>query len=530
MRDHSGSLAAGLLTPYRSKPSVHSFLWQTPHIPFGNGVSIRCLYLISLGLFVLKPASAQERSDTRLILEQGVERQALERERELLRDEVRPPVTGRPVLTIDGKTFHVERTANALGQALYLSLQRQQWEDAQAFLTEYLALPDRDLLLVHYAQGALARVRGDLDQAQAEYRALLGLRPDFLPGRLELARVLFEDAQEREAEEAFSEILSSIDAGDPKTAGVRKTIEAYRSALEQRSGWNGTFSLGPTWTDNVNRTSASRTCLVSDSSGFCYYERALPDAIRASGLDFDASAQKRIPLAGHHGAYVRSLVYGKQYRDYGEYNETTLITQAGYSYRTARYQAALAPSFEMYQWGNDTLYGAWGLHGEWSYMLSPRSLIKLEGDYKDLRYRQELYAKNFDGSNRSVYATYFHEVGAGWTLFGGLDFVDSEAKEDTNAYLQKGVRLGASLQLPSGFIGTLFASYRHRDYGAYSPLFEARGEDDDQNYTLIVKAPRWQVAGFVPSITYRYNKVKSNVDWLYSYDRNDVSLKMEYTF
>ncbi|WP_446488208.1 surface lipoprotein assembly modifier [Enterobacter ludwigii] len=199
-------------------------------------------------------------------------------------------------------------------------------------------------------------------------------------------------------------------------------------------------------------------------------------------------------MAGHHGVYVRSLLYGKQYRDYGEYNEITLITKAGYSYKTARQQAALAPSFEVYEWGNDTLYGAWGFHGEWSDMLTPWSLIKLEGDDKDLRYRQELDAKNFDGSNRSVYATYFHGVGAGWTLFGGLDFVDSDAKEDTNAYLQKGVRLGASLQLPSGFIGTLFASYRHRDYGANSPLFEARREEDEQNYTLILKAPRWLVS------------------------------------
>lgn len=526
MRDHLDSY----VTIHRQSIPFNSSSWRAIQNPSGMQVVVLRLALIFAGLLTVMPVLGLERDDTRLILEQGVDRRAAERERELLKDEVRPSVIGRPVLIVDGKAYTVDRTANALGQALYLSLQRQQWDAAQSFLTEYLSLPDRDPLLVHYAQGSLARVRGDLGQAEAEYRALLRLRPDFLPGRLELARVLFEDAQERESEEMFSDILSAINASDPKTAGVRKTIEAYRNALKQRQSWTGSFSFGPIWTDNVNRTSASRTCLVSDSSGFCYYERALPEAIRASGVDFDASAQKRIPLQGHHGVYVRSLLYGKQYRDYGEYNETTLIAQAGYSYRAARHQVALAPSFEFYQWGNDTLYGAWGLHGEWSYMLSPRSLIKLEGDYKDLRYRQALYARNFDGSNRSVYATYFHEVGGGWTLFGGLDLVDSEAQEDTNAYLQKGVRLGASLQLTSGFVGTLFASYRHRDYGAYSPLLAARRDDNEQNYTLILKAPRWRMAGFVPVVTLRHNKVKSNVDWLYSYDRNDISLKLERTF
>lgn len=487
--------------------------------------------LLPLMFGVMPNASfaAQDRDDTRRFLEQNVERQAADRERELLKDEVSPPQGQRPTLTINGQSYKVERTASALGRALYLSLQYHQWSAAKQFLAEYLTLPDRDPLLVHYAQGTLARVHGQMKQAEAEFRTLLELRPGFLPGRLELARVLFEDGQEREAEENFSHILSSIDASDPKTAGVRKTIETYRDALRQRQAWTGSFSFGPSWSDNVNRTSASRTCLLADNTGFCYYERTLPKAIRASGTDFDVSLQKRIPLRGHHGLYTRSLLYGTQYRQHGDYNETTFTTQAGYSYRDDRQQISLGPSFEYYEWGNDGLYGAWGLHGEWSYTLSPASLVKLEGDYKDLHYRRELYARNFNGAQHSLYATYFRDVGAGWTLFGGVDFVDSDARAEANSYQQKGMRAGASVRV-AGFQGTLFAAYRMRDYDIYSPLLEARRKDEEQNYTFVLKAERWQVAGFVPSLTYRYNKVKSNVDWLYSYDRNDVSLKMEYTF
>ncbi|UXS01848.1 surface lipoprotein assembly modifier [Agrobacterium tumefaciens] len=495
----------------------------------GGQLLIRGILPVVFGVVSFASVAAQDRDDTRRLLEQNVERQATDRERELLKDEVSPPQGQRPTLTINGQSYQVERTASALGQALYLSLQYHQWSAAGHFLEEYLTLPDRDPMLVHYASGILARVHGRPGEAEAEFRALLELQPGFLPGRLELARVLFEDAQERESERLFSDILASIDNSDPKTAGVGKTIEAYRNALKQRQAWTGSFSFGPSWSDNINRTSASRTCLLSDNTGFCYYERALPEAIRAYGMDFDASLQKRIPLLGHHGLYMRSLLYGTQYQNHGDYNETTFNTQAGYSYRDSRQQISLAPSFEYYEWGNDALYGAWGLHGEWSYTLSPASLVKLEGDHKDLRYRRELYAQNFNGSQRSFYATYFRDVGAGWTLFGGIDFVDSNAKEDVNAYQQKGVRAGASVQV-SGFQGTLFAAYRKRDYDLYNPLIEARRKDEEQNYTFVLKAARWQVAGFVPSLTYRYNKVKSNVDWLYSYDRNDVSLKMEYTF
>ncbi|EHD19969.1 protein of unknown function DUF560 [Brenneria sp. EniD312] len=501
--------------------------WATPG-RFAVTAFIR-VFIFFLCLPLTGVVVAQERDDTRRLLEQSIESRAFERERELLRDEREQPAASRPTLTLDGRTYTVERTAAALGQALYLSLQHRQWGAARRFLDEYLTLPDHDPLLVHYARGMLARAAGLLAQAEAEFRALLALRPAFLPARLELARVLFEDGQEREAELAFVDILASINAADPKTAGVRKTIAAYRNALRQRSDWHGSFSFGPTWSDNVNRTSASQTCLWLLANGLCLVERKLPDAISAGGLAFDASAQRRIPLRGRHGLYLRSSLYGAQYRHHGDYNETTFTAQGGYSYRGGRHQLQLAPSFEYYQWGREALYGAWGAHADWSYIPWRNALLKLEGEYKDMSYRRRAYANNFDGATRQLYATYYHEVGAGWTLFGGVDWVDSDARLEANGYRQTGLRLGAAVTY-SGFSATLFGAYRVRDYDAYNPLLAARREDDEQNYTLILKAPRWQAAGFVPVLTLRHNKVKSNVDWLYSYDRNDISLKLERTF
>ena len=34
----------------------------------------------------------------------------------------------------------------------------------------------------------------------------------------------------------------------------------------------------------------------------------------------------------------------------------------------------------------------------------------------------------------------------------------------------------------------------------------------------------------VPSLTVKYNKVQSNIDWIYSYDKNSISLKLEKQF
>lgn len=474
----------------------------------------------------LANAQSTDVDDTRRLLEQGTQLQAVERERELSKDE---QSSERPTLTIDGETYTVEHNVNDVGQALHLMLQSRQWQSAARFLAEYLTLPDRDPMLVHYAQGMLARVQGKYAEAEHEYRELLKLQPDFLLGRLELARTLFEDQQDVEAAALFDSIATSLGASDAKNAGVLHTIETFRQALHNRSAWGGSFSLGPTWSDNVNRTSASHICLYYYDDQ-CLLDRKTPDAIAATGIDYDATLNRRLPLSGHNGLYLRSLMFGESYRENSACNELNFAMQAGYSYRSARHTVLLAPSFDYSAWGNQALYGAWGAHGEWNYTLSPKSLFKLEGDWKDLRYRNAAYARNYDGPSRSAHLTYFRSLGALWMAFAGVDVMDNTAAQKTESYLQKGIRLGASLQWPTGINTTLFGSWRWRDYGAYSALLDARRGDGEQNYTLAIKANRWAFAGFVPLLTLRYNRVKSNVDWLYSYDKDVASLKLERTF
>ncbi|TEA78865.1 surface lipoprotein assembly modifier [Allopusillimonas ginsengisoli] len=485
------------------------------------------LILLFSGVVLTNQAAAIERDDTRRLQQQRIERQAFEQERGLLQ-EAEVEASGKtPGLRADEQTYAVERNASDLGQALYLSLQHHQWPTAQSFLAEYVQLPDQDPLLVHYAQGALARAHGQLELAEAEFRALLYLQPDFLPARLELARVMFENAKEREAEQAFSEIYRAIGSADINAAGVRRTIATYLAALEKRRAWTSTLSVGSRWSDNINRSSASRTCLVPGDSGVCYIERELPKQIKAFGSDVEASLQRRFPLKQHHGLYLRAQADATRYRHHTQYNEASISAQAGYSYRDAGQQILVGPAVTHYQWGKRALYDTWGLHAEWRSTPSDRSMIKMEGDYQITRYRQNAYAQYFDGAALSLYATYFRSTASGVTLFAGLDAEASRARADVQRYQQTGMRVGSAFQA-QGYTATAFASYRYRRYGAYNPLLEARRHDNEQGYTMVLTAERWKVAGFVPSLTLRHHKVRSNVGWLYSYDRNEVSVKLEY--
>lgn len=469
-------------------------------------------------------AHAQVDDDTRLRLDQDLSRRAAEREARTRQE------TAPDVLVIDGQAYAVGPGADDVGKALYLSLARRQWVDARRFLKAYLALPERDPMLVSYAQGQLARQDGDLRGAERSFRQLLALQPDFQPGRIELARVLFENQRDREAEEMFLAIKAELPADDPRAAGVRRSVETFLSALKRRRGWTGQFALGPGWNSNINQASGSYACLLPGPEGVCFFDRKTPDPVGAATVNFESVLNRRLPLRGSGGLTFRGMAYGELYPEEGRYNQATLVAQAGFDYRTARLAFGVAPSLDVATLGAERLYEAPGLHAEISRGLGASTLVKLEADYKAMRYSRASFAA-LDGDQASLFMTAWRGLAGGWTVFGGMDLLDKDADRAVNAYRQAGLRLGAATPTIKGLNGTLFVSARRKRWDAVNETLEARRRDDEQNFTAILRAPRWKTpGGFTPSLTVQYAKVASSIDWLFSYEKTAASLKLERVF
>ena len=178
-------------------------------------------------------------------------------------------------------------------------------------------------------------------------------------------------------------------------------------------------------------------------------------------------------------------------------------------------------------------FGALGGHGGQRGVLGfafigQNKALKLEAEIKDIHHLK--YAPQ-SGEESSVFATFWKVLPQQWTLFGGLDYVDHNSEEQYfTAYEQQGVRLGLSKQFKAGFNAALFSSYRWRQYDKYNSVLEEKRQDFEQNYTLVFSAPKWELYGLTPNLTYQYNKNRSNVGWLYSYDKHNVSLKLERRF
>ncbi|WP_417510393.1 surface lipoprotein assembly modifier [Methylophaga sp.] len=481
-----------------------------------------------LSLIVISSNSFADDKDTSLRLNQRIDIQATQEERELLKDE--DYLKGeRPSLIVEGKTYTIQHNTNDVGRALYISIQQKQWSAVVYFLDEYLTFDNADPMLIAYAQGALARLKGNMELAETEFETLLDIKPDFVLGQLELARVLFENRKDNESEDLFRQVAETLNPADARQQGVLTTVDSFLQAVNKRQSWQGSFSIGPTWSDNLNQSSESYSCVIYIGS-VCWIERIIPEAVKAHGLDYEMTLNKRFALSGHHGLFFRSLWFGQSYKDHSIYNESQLSTQFGYSYHDMRNQYSLAPSFEFSRYGNDSLYGAWGLHGEWLHYLSDKTMFKLEADYKDQRYRKELLANQYDGDIWSAYATLWYALPHDWTLFGGLDWTQKKAEVEQNAYEQVGVRAGIAKTFNPYINAVLFTSVRQRKHNEFNALLGEQREDIEQNYTLIVRFPGLSFYGLEPNLTFKHRKVHSNVNWLYSYDRNSASLKLEKRF
>lgn len=480
-----------------------------------------CCQFISLG-------SWADDKDTSLRLNQSIELQSSQQERQILRNE--DYLRGeRPTLSIDGETYTINHNVNDVGRALYFSIQQRQWPAVLFFLDEYLTFANADPMLVAYAQGNLARLRGDMNQAESEFRTLLILQPDFLLGRLELARVLFENRKDADSEAMFQQIAVTLDPADARQQGVLTTVDRFLQAVDKRQSWQGSIAVGGVWSDNLNQTSESYNCLFYSGS-VCLLERQAPDAIRAHGLDYEMTLNRRFTLSGHHGLFFRGLLFGQSYKEHSIYNESQISTQLGYSYHNMRNQYSLAPTFEFSRYGNDSLYAALGVNAEWLHYFSDKMMFKVETSYKDQQYRKSILADQYDGDIWSAFATAWYALPNNWTVFGGLDWTRKKAQIKQLAYEQVGLRAGVAKTFNAHVNAVLFASHREREHDEFSPLFSEQRKDREQNYTLIVRFPGLSMYGMEPNLTFKHRTVDSNIDWLYSYDRNSVSLKLEKRF
>ncbi|WP_340609291.1 porin family protein [Xenorhabdus bharatensis] len=483
---------------------------------------IPILLTVLMAFFISLPIYANE--DTSRNIWQEAQHHQQENEKKLITPDPIFAENNAALIVIDGKKFQVENNLDNVSLALFLAINHQQWPDVRRFLTAYKKLSEHDVLLVNFAQGGLARFDGNLDLATYHYQQILSQQPNFPRVQVELARVYFEDYKNREAERLFAELSEKKQVPE----SVLKNINSYLEAIELRNSWRGSFSVGYAYNDNVNMSSNRNFACLKINENQCIQQQ-IPKAVKAWGMSYDATLSRRHQLSGYHGIAIRGLIYGENYRNYQDGNENTFQLASGYSYKNRNHDISFSPLFEYKQSAGDRFYHATGIKTVWQWGITTQTTLDIEFEHKQLRHQHNYRRK--DGGLTSSSFNLFHDIGKDFILLGGGDWTyRGNDQYPVDRYQQWEVRAGVKGQIYDGIDGYLFATLRDRHFGAYSPMLNARRHDTEQIYVAVIKAPAAEIMGMTPAITFRHRRNHSNVDWLYSYNKNEVLLRLEKFF
>lgn len=406
--------------------------------------------------------------------------------------------------------------------AILNAVNGRDWVAVEYWLQRYAQVPEHDPALFDFVAAARAAAEGRYGEAIRGYRQVLAGNPHFTRGSLDLARTLYADNQLRDAEVVFRRLHEL-----PLPPQVIEHIDDYLTAIRRRQQLRVSVSVSGVYEDNVNRASTviDRCALVF--MGTCLANRP-GEEVSAYGTYIEATLNKLWSLPGHHGVMLRSINYSNRYADRHEYDNLVTTTYLGYQYASARHQFQLLPLFEYDREGGECAYQATGLRTNVTRQLGPRAQVELTHEYKRRNFSQALDYLEGDFRSLSLFGNY--ALRRNTVLYGGLIWRWNDARRDVFAYREDGFRLGWYQSYAGRVTTNLSYGYRRKRAEDIHSLFGERQRDREHSVYLHVSLPGFAWHGVMPTLSYEYRDNTSSIAHAYSFEKNRLTLGVNWSF
>lgn len=440
---------------------------------------------------------------------------------------LRNDITGLD-LQYNGQKIRLTYSEKDLGRALFISINLQRWDDVKTLLNHYRDLPNKKNTIENFATASLLQAEGYFSEAKTMYLMVLEEDPNFSRASLDLAQLLFLDREDKESKELFERLLNNRSI----PSDIIPRINSYAEALNQRDQWNGYFSAGLRYNNNINQAhGGSITEIIIDplQPGYIEVTRTLPNPIQGRGIAYELSANRYWQIKGHHYLAFRAMTYGHHYNNNRFYSEDHGTSQAGYSYQSANNIFNLLAIGELHRQDAATDYRNYGLRGEWTRNFLPRASLGLQLEHKLRRHTSTSKADILDSRTSSIVLQGNYLLTPKSIAFAGIDYTRLKAKNSpSDSYQQRGISIGINQQISRHLNATLIGMHRSRHYDDQFIGYDHN--DRERIYMLVIKADTIDIGGFKPVLSLKKTSVKSSIDWLINYQQNEISLQLEKIF
>ena len=325
--------------------------------------------------------------------------------------------------------------------------------------------------------------------AEASFRRILDRDPGLLRVRLELARTLFMERQDEQADYHFR-----LAAAAHPAAQVSRNIVRFREAIRARRAWRFNFDVGFAPDSNINSATDKESV---DIYGLPFTLDPSARARSGTGTFVGGDASVRLNRFGRVPIYLG--VYGRwlRYRDH-DFDDAYAGAEAGPEFELAGGRLRATATGLARWYGRRPLVSSVGAHLDYEKLIGDKWTI---GGTLLVRHNDYARRSDVDGWNAELRTLASRPIGSTMLGFAYAGVERSWANDRGQAYWRERLGIGILKEIGWGLRPQVAIDFaRQLGDAPLAPFGKARRDWLLQGSFSIYKRD-WNVHGFAPSLS-----------------------------
>ncbi len=340
-----------------------------------------------------------------------------------------------------------------------------------------------------FVEGMTSYAAKDYRHAEAVFRRILDRDPGLIRVRLELARTLFIEKKDEQADYHFRLAAAAYPTGQ-----VARNILRFREALRARRSWRLNFDVGIAPDSNINSATAKETI---DIYGIPFRLDPTARARSGTGTFAGADASIRLNRSGRVPIYLGAYGRWLHYRDH-QFDDAYAGAEAGPELQVAGGRLRTTGTGLVRWYGQRRLVTSLGAHLDYERLVGDRWTVG-----GALLFRRNDYARrrDVDGWNAEARVSVGRPLGATSLGFAYARIERNWANDRGQAFLREALSIGILKEIGWGLRPQLTVDLaRQVGDGPLAPFGQKRRDWLLQSSFSIYKRD-WNVRGFAPSLS-----------------------------
>lgn len=425
-----------------------------------------------------------------------------------------------------GTTKEISMTTTQVMQLAGALVDKGDFEHATQLLTQ---TPQTGVVPLEierwFLLGQIAQKQGEYDKAIEIYRELLDKFPDLARVRFELAVCYMHTERWQRADYHLRLAM----ADDYLPDSVKNLMNYYRYIIRQNKNWNIWFNFGAAPDNNVNNAVGGTECIEFMGALWCH---ELVEPVSAVGANFTLGGNYEFKLSDQWRWKSEANIYSNIY-DKHDYDDLYLSASTGPRFVWEKGDVWFAGMAARRWYGWDEYNWAAGVRLDTNYDFTNKLsggvyLRLLENTYDE-------YGSFLNGQTYSASSRLFYSFNSRLYMSLSTGMYREDTVNPMYSYWQPIMSIGIGAELPWGFHvyaepAVYWTCYDDEKLAVKdNEYIKIKEKDFTHMYSLSISNNKFDIWGFVPTLTFNYTQRDSNI-WQREFDKFSVSFSMQQRF